>query len=1646
MDISAAKQDFFTPQASQKKKPGGRQGGKKTTMGYALECHNSTNPRKRPNTSQDSDQLPHRAKILKTRKITPPITMQANNLHDQIFTDLTEDPKKGRGKKIFGDFWNAFKSILDAFCNQYHGDDIPIIEENILAAWMPCKNITREKDKKLVKITWGDCYCKITTVNYFWDQAKNIVLRGLKEGENYFSYETEYKNGKKPITAWECLDIFLTQYISRKGWKVSAALLREKLTSSLKDPKPTESDKKKISIKHCDQFLKPEDIESKGLQLFGKSQWQTITKLIATSYNGYKPSLQENCTPEVHDIFHQALKDFIQIMPELPGMDEVDDLHPETGAPIRRTVATTEFNISSSANKLNSEQTFATLIYPFVHAEKYDLMRQDIEKYEFLLAAVMNLKHYYFIMVDPKNTQKEEFRNEELWKNEHKYHSIFPFLLAFKSGVSSIPSGEDPEIGEDINYDALKNCFSSENELSIVKNINMELESRLTDSEKNISNLTKEKTHLEEKIELLSSDNTEITDENKKLTDQLKNYKDEISEYRKKIQSTEEKLQEANQLLLKKEEEVKEKNTLTKENHHLAEELKLSKESAIALEGEVKSLTDTIRSLKEKLGRLEEEHKNIEEQCKKNISEICPQKKETKKNKSADKEPNNPLRSMKNMVESICLITRETRQETANLQQKLMEEKITNQKSIKEAESFRDTISDKEKKIKKLEKEIQSAREACTISRDTLLESGVKMEELKTQYQNEIKTKTKKIEELKKNHIKKISRLEEEIDNLKKQKKTNQDELKSLKQDLNKANLKLKNNDSLHKSLSNRITELSKKIKEKEKDIKEKDKDIKEKDIGLTSLKDQITEYRTNSEQLAGKVNILENNVRTLAKERELLCQLLRESSNQDEKIKLESEITHLKKELLTSKESIKVYESDLKKMKDKQESLLSELENIRYELDRKESKEREQLIKKKTLEDQLKLTEANVLESQAEVSSLKKEYERRIKAYESDLKTLKDKQNSLLSELESTRSELANKEANEREQLIEKNKLEDSLKETKARMLQLQTEVSKLKEHEERIKTYESDLKIMKDRQHSLTSELENIRSELANKEANELEQLIVKNKLEDSLKAGKASMLQLQTEVSRLKDYKELVKKYENDLKTMNDKESSLLSELEDIKSELANKESNEREQLIEKNKLIDNLKETKASILQLQTEVTSLKKHEDCLSTENKNLNTRLTEIRSDLEQSILEKESVGEDLSRAQDALTKQTELMKIIRQESSHTQNELKRTQDNFEKISAQAESSHEEICQLRDQVTSLERAKARLEYDLNQSQKNMTNYKKSIIQVSNSQFKNQEKCFIEQQTVLLNEDQQLEQVQRELICTKTLADAKCREVEELKKEMNNLKTNVPAINHTVNQQLNILQMTPDQLLDYQTGMETLLRQKDITIDLLHEMLAANAQTGKIQPGPSQLAPLNPEAVVPVGTSTNPAQVNSPTGISNETGIAFSILCQQLLQDDNPTFEPDIVHPALTSTGTESARAMATVTPQQLSMCGPGTFNSDSQWPVPGGQLSTISMSTPVQESSGSAPNTNESQYRRSTLNTSRLPFPETPSLRTPDADAPWNFGSIPSLLGITTDLDDMSSIESICNAPVPIQPALPKPRDSCPFNNNSREPVGLKHL
>ncbi|WP_422467047.1 hypothetical protein [Endozoicomonas sp. ALC013] len=1449
MDISAAKQDFFTPQASQKKKPGGRQGKKKSTMGYALECNNSTNPRKRHNTSQDSDQLSPRAKVLKTRKITPPITIQANNLHDQIFTDLTEDPKQGKGKKIFGDFWGAFKSILDAFCNQYHGDDTPIIEENILAAWMPCKDITRENDKKLVKIVWGDRYCKITTVNYFWDQAKNMVLRGIKEGENYFSYETEYKTGKKPITAWECLDIFLTQYISRKGWKGSAALLREKLTSSLKDPKPTESDKKKISIRHCDQFLKPEDIDSKGLQLFGESQWRAITKLIATSYNGYRPSQQENCTPEVHDIFHQALKDFIQIMPEMPGMDEVDDLHPETGAPIRRTIATTEFNISSSANKLNSEQTFATLIYPFIHAEKYDLMTKDIEKYEFLLAAVMNLKHYYFIVVDPRNTSKEEFRNDELWKKEHKHHSIFPFLLSFKPGVSSIPSSENPEIGEDINYDALKNCFSSENELSIVKNINLELESRLTDSEKNISNLKNEKSYLEEKIELLSSDNTEITDENKKLTDQLKNHKKEISEYQKQIQSTEEKLKEASQLLLKKEEEIKEKLTLTKENQHLTEELKLSKESAISLEGEVKSLTDTIGFLKDKLGKLEEEHKSIEEQCKKNISKIYPQKKETKKNKSEDKEPPTPLRSMKKMVESMCLITRETQEEAASLQQKLMKEKITSQKSIKEAKSFRDTLSDREKQIKKLEKEIQSAREESIAYNDTLLESSAKIKELKIHHQNEIKTRTKKIEELKQTYTKKITHLEEEINNLKKQKKTNQDELKNLKQDLNEANSKLKsNNDILYRSLRNKITELSKKIKEKEKDIKEKERDIKEKDKGLTSIKDQITEHRTNSEQLVGKVNDLESNVKTLEKERELLCQLLRESSNQDEKIKFESEINHLKKELLSSKESIKVYESDLKKMKDKQDSLLSELENIKYELARKETEEREQLIKKKNLEDKLKLTEVSALQSQSEVSSLKKEYERRIKAYESDLKTLKDKQ--------------------------------------------------------------------------------------------------------------------------------------------------SSLLSELENIKSELTNKESNEREQLIEKNNLIDSLKESKASILQLQTEVTSLKRHEDCLSTENKKLNTSLTEIRSDLKQSILEKETVGQDLSLAQDALTKQTELIKIIRQESSHTQNELERTQD------------------------------------------------------KNSQLKDQDILFIQQQALLLDEDQRLEQVQRELICTKALADAKCREVDELKKEMNNLKTNVPAINHTVNQQLNILQMTPDQLLDYQTGMETLLRQKDITIDLLHEMLAANAQTAKIQPGPSQLAPLNPEAVVPVGTSTNPAKVNSPTGISNETGIAFSVLCQQLLQDENPTSEPDIVQPPLTSAGTESARAVATVTPQQLSMCGPGTFNSGSQWPVPGGQLSTISMSTPVQESTGSAPNTNELQYRRSALNTSGLPFPrlETTSLRTSDADTPWNFESIPSLLGIITDLDDMSSVEPIFNAPVPDQPASPKSRDSFPFNNNSRELVRLKHL
>lgn len=1182
MDISAAKQEFFIAKASQKKEPGGHDGKKRYAMGYALEYNSSTNPRKRHNTSQNSDQLPHHAKVLKARKMSKPAAVHTASLHGQIFTDLTAKPRQGKGEEIFGDFWDAFKSILDAFSNQYQGRDSPINEEKILAEWMPGRGLNRDTDRKLVKIAWDNRFHKITTINYLWDQAKNILLRGLNEGEKHFFYETEYRTGKKPITAWECLDIFLTQYISRKEWKVSARFLREKLILSLQDPRPTEADKEKICIKHCDQFLKPEDIDSKGKLLFDKSQWSEIVKLIATSYKDYKPSQQEIITPNVHDIFHQALKDFVQIMPEMPGPDEIEDLHPETGEPIRRTVATTEFNISSRANKLNSEQTFARLIYPLVHAEKYGLTKQDIEKYEFLLAAVMNLKHYHFIVVDFRNTRKKEFGSEELWKIEHRYHSIFPFLLAFKPGVSSIPSGEDPEIGEDIDYDALKTCFSSE----------------------------KEKPKYHKKNKAKQSIKNSEPDEQKK----------ELNENQKLIESlrqSEEKLQEARQLLAKKEEEAKEKLTLTKANYYLTEEIKQSKESVISLECRVTSLTETIRILEEKLGSFEEAQKNIEEQCKKNISDICPPQKETETEteikEAENQELSNRLRAIKKMVESICLIKREKQLEVSNLQQKLTEK----------AKSFKDTLANRETKIKKLEAELKLARAETEASKDILFESKEKTEELKSHYQNEIKIKTKEIKELKENYSKEKKYLEEKINNLIKQEKSNQDKLINLKQDLHETNIKLKiNNDTLYQGLMNKITESSKKAKAKEKELKDKEDE-------LTYLKDQITEYRINSEQLTGKVNTLENNIKTLKKEKELFCQLLRESEKQDKKIKLESEITHLnlKKELLDSKERVKVYESDLKTMKDKQSSLLSELENVRSKLASKESKESEQLLKKKKLEDSLEVS----------------------------------------------------------------------------------------------------------------------------------------------------------------------------------------------------------------------------KASILQLQTEVSTLKEHKDSLSTENKKLNTWLTEVRSELEHSRLAEEAVAQDLNHVKDTVISQEEIIEKIRKESNHTQDELNRAQANFEKSSAQAENSHKEACRLRDQVASLEQVKARLEDDLTKSQTSLTNYQQklldcqhqqSTLQSENSQLKDQNKHFTEQQAALLEKDQQLEQLQRQFIYTKDLANTKCRKVEELKKEVNDLKTNAPEINQTVNQQFNI-QMTPNQLLNYQRRMETLLRQKDMTIDLFREMLAANAQAAKSMNTPAQ---------------------------------------------------------------------------------------------------------------------------------------------------------------------------------------------------------------
>ncbi len=1351
------------------------------------ESSDLTTQRKR-RTSQAIDELSRPAKTLKARQTSTSSALKVAHLQQKIFKELTSVARQGPGKDLFGDFWDAFISILDAFSPLYHeGSKKPIVDLQIFSKWAP-EPSRGNIDSKPVIVKWDNKPHKITTVSFEWDQAKNLLLRGLDNGEKLFSYDTQYKSGKKQITAWECLDLFLAEYIDRKGWEVSAEALREKLISSLQDPKPNKSDGSKLTIRHCSQFLKANEIHDKGRALFGENQWYEILNLIDTSYQGYDPLQSTGTTSDVSDIFHLVLKELIQIMPNPPSQNETNDVHPKTKVPIRRTVATTEFNVSTTKNKLNSEQLYATLMLPFAHPEKYGLTESDIEKYEFLLAAIMEHKQYYFPVVDFVKTQRDGFRDEELWQKEHEYCSIFPFLIAFKPGVSSIPTGTVPdigEIGENIDYEALRACFSPE---TVTPKHHTRKKPRPSHTEPEQCT-----TPIPSKRKIASNPNQPKKDLEK--TPNKKSRKsDTQSKWEKEVHSQKSKRELSVNIRISESDAEKFEPKEEQEHSELVAQLE---EKQDHLENELSLAIAKKIEFESKLNDSEEKTANLtkeKETLKKIIAELTTDKEiTTKKIKKLEHQltkSREKATEFKEHTQSAQRISEEYKEKLKSAEHDLDEARKT--LKIKE-EDGRSRLSLTEEnnhlteRIDCLKRQIEESDQQEKAKKKTF----TSLQKTITTLQNEKKELRKEIEEQKNELTSKtgeLSRLQDHIATLEKKHKTLQGELeekekhiewsgenkKHLEASLRESKERLKSQEdeiSTKNSESSNLQERIVRLKDEHKILQAQ---IDEKESSLLSSKNREKQLEHSIRESEDKLEISNNELKrkteesldlqlrlgTLEKEyKELQLRLDEQKSHMEHSSEKEKS---LEESLRESKERLKISEDDLAGKKEELSNLQNHLTRLEKEhkefkdsLDEKETELELSLQNKKEIEHALKQSKEDLKESEVKIKAkadksadyqkhidrLKKEseeFEETLKSQTQEISDLKTSKMHLEESLKKTKDELKSSE----ERLADTEELNTLLDISKTLSSQLREEITSLQndllEKKEEIKDLNSRLKEHKEKEESLDTKLQDLELELSTVTQVLLDTQAEKSSLEEKLKSEQKTFSEKKKEeIKQLnEDFSDKISQLQENIKKLQDDEQKHKEKITRLEENLvkAQRESTIKSDDSHLRKLIKNkagvIKSCEEKIMDLEKSLTEEQKKYEKLERKSLRVKDLFDEQEKCLESVRSQEAQLLQDLSEKEKELKSVTSVLDSIQNQELKLRQQIELNDEKksileiINQLNDESNRLKSELKSTQKSLKKLEKQKRSLKSELEKSQAKTADFEQKVTNITRVQDDN----------------------------------------------------------------------------------------------------------------------------------------------------------------------------------------------------------------------------------------------------------------------------------------------------------------------------------
>ena len=432
-----------------------------------------------------------------------------------------------------------------------------------------------------------------------------------------------------------------------------------------------------------------------------------------------------------------------------------------------------------------------------------------------------------------------------------------------------------------------------------------------------------------------------------------------------------------------------------------------------------------------------ENQKEFNKQNLKIINDIC---KKDLNNISAEKKINESNLEIKNnkinfefKIEKLCEVIINNNKEKDTKYEKLLEEKETLTKGIKDLKEKNKSILEENKNLKKENEEY----------------------------------KPKQIE---------IKNLEKEIEKYKSKQKEFQDKISKLEDELKSSKNRINELEKINIQNNNKILELNSKLTE-EKNKQEYIDKLKEKNKELSEKINQIGDYKIKEKELKEKINALENNHKEQFKELEAL----KTKKNKDdfmikkivkEKIDYKRNLNELKQEKSTLEEK---YKNAQKELKDKDNDLkyylnktvedqenssyiqqideLTEnnkkiLENLKESNSKKIKLQKELLEKAKKLENFDKLIESH--------QSTINKYEDDKKQLQEQIEDLKQNNNELEKKLkyfEDIINNMENKEQQDSQNLIKIKEIE--------------------KEYNQKMKSYENDLSNMRNKNIQLNKEL---------------------------------------------------------------------------------------------------------------------------------------------------------------------------------------------------------------------------------------------------------------------------------------------------------------------------------------------------------------------------------------------------------------------------------------------------------------------------------------------------------------------------------------------------------------------------------------------